>query len=204
MIENYYGKIKIWNNEKGYGFIALENHEKDIFVHISSFVNKNNRPAINQEVTFNISHNNKGKKEAQNVKLLSYKLTPEQEKLTYGYKDKSIYSVNIMAKFIVFAFMLLLLFYYTNQKIQIEILIVYLITGLTTYFVYGMDKSKALNDEYRVSENFLHLLSLFGGWTGAIIAQQRFRHKTNKMPFQIIFIITIIANAYFLFSYLII
>jgi uncharacterized membrane protein YsdA (DUF1294 family) len=30
----------------------------------------------------------------------------------------------------------------------------------------------------------LHLLDLFGGWPGGVLAQQAFRHKTRKRAFQ--------------------
>jgi uncharacterized membrane protein YsdA (DUF1294 family) len=32
----------------------------------------------------------------------------------------------------------------------------------------------------------LHLLSLAGGWPGALVAQRAFRHKTQKLSFKIV------------------
>ena len=45
----------------------------------------------------------------------------------------------------------------------------------------------------------LHLLSLCGGWTGAMLAQQGLRHKSQKQPFRLIFWITIFINLTLLF-----
>jgi uncharacterized membrane protein YsdA (DUF1294 family) len=46
----------------------------------------------------------------------------------------------------------------------------------------------------RTPENTLHLFDLLGGWAGALIAQQQFRHKTIKQPFQAIFWATVAVN----------
>lgn len=46
----------------------------------------------------------------------------------------------------------------------------------------------------RVPESHLHLLSLAGGWPGALIAQPVFRHKTIKQPFQGVFWATVVLN----------
>jgi uncharacterized membrane protein YsdA (DUF1294 family) len=35
---------------------------------------------------------------------------------------------------------------------------------------------------------------LFGGWPGALIAQQQFRHKTVKASFQSVFWVTVFVN----------
>ncbi|GAA4031011.1 hypothetical protein GCM10022212_31900 [Actimicrobium antarcticum] len=40
----------------------------------------------------------------------------------------------------------------------------------------------------------MHLLALSGGWPGALIAQQIFRHKTVKEEFRQVFWITVAAN----------
>lgn len=70
----------------------------------------------------------------------------------------------------------------------------YLLIGLATFLAYFRDKRAALKDEWRVSEGTLHFLSLVGGWPGATIAQQVFRHKTRKTEFRIVFWLTVFAN----------
>lgn len=56
--------------------------------------------------------------------------------------------------------------------------------SLITSGYYAQDKSQARKKAWRVSENFLHLLELIGGWPGAFLAQRWFRHKVSKGPFQ--------------------
>ena len=46
----------------------------------------------------------------------------------------------------------------------------------------------------RTSESTLHSVDLLGGWPGALIAQQQFRHKTVKTSFQQIFWVTVLVN----------
>jgi len=70
------------------------------------------------------------------------------------------------------------------------------IIGLITYLLYAKDKSAAINDTWRISENTLHLFSLLGGWTGALIAQDRLKHKSKKRSFQIVFLFTILINIF--------
>lgn len=73
--------------------------------------------------------------------------------------------------------------------------VVYAALSVTAFILYAKDKSAALNGNWRVSEGSLHLLSLLGGWPGAVVAQQRLRHKTRKIGFRIPFWITVIANS---------
>ena len=70
----------------------------------------------------------------------------------------------------------------------------YFIASLMTFIVYAMDKSAAKKGNWRIKESTLHLLSIAGGWPGALIAQQMLRHKSIKQPFQFIFWLTVIVN----------
>ncbi|RVT88385.1 DUF1294 domain-containing protein [Inhella crocodyli] len=51
------------------------------------------------------------------------------------------------------------------------------------FIVYGMDKWAAKRGRARVAESSLHLIALLGGWPGALLGQQVFRHKTAKPAF---------------------
>ena len=69
-----------------------------------------------------------------------------------------------------------------------------------TFIVYGLDKRRAVRNRWRVSESSLHLLSVFGGWPGALAGQQLFRHKTQKLSFRVLFYVTIAAHVAALFA----
>src|SRR3546814_20396935 len=53
--------------------------------------------------------------------------------------------------------------------------------------MYWLDKEAAQGGARRIPESTLHLVDLLGGWPGALIAQQQFRHKTVKASFQFAF-----------------
>lgn len=63
----------------------------------------------------------------------------------------------------------------------------YGIVSVLAFFLYWSDKHKARADSWRTPENVLHAVELAGGWPGALLAQQAFRHKTRKVSFQLVF-----------------
>jgi len=63
------------------------------------------------------------------------------------------------------------------------------------FMVYGIDKLAARTGRDRVPEAMLLWLGAVGGWPGAIVAQQVFRHKTVKPSFRVLFWLTVAANA---------
>ncbi|CAH6817455.1 conserved hypothetical protein [Vibrio chagasii] len=70
----------------------------------------------------------------------------------------------------------------------------YLVIGVVTFFVYAKDKRAAINGNWRVPEKTLHIFSVVGGWLGALIAQDKLRHKTQKQPFRAIYWLTVVIN----------
>ncbi|MEC7939460.1 MAG: DUF1294 domain-containing protein [Pseudomonadota bacterium] len=70
----------------------------------------------------------------------------------------------------------------------------YLVIGVVTFFVYAKDKRAAINGNWRVPEKTLHIFSIAGGWLGALIAQDKLRHKTQKQPFRAIYWLTVFIN----------
>ena len=80
----------------------------------------------------------------------------------------------------------------------------YFILSIITLTIYGLDKWLALKDKRRISENKLHLLALLGGWPGAYVGQQTFRHKISKKSFRRIFWLTIFVNTFLIIAYLVV
>ena len=70
----------------------------------------------------------------------------------------------------------------------------FLALNFATFIAYGLDKSAARRGAWRISESTLLLLGLAGGWPGALIAQQVFRHKSSKTSFRVLLWITILLN----------
>ena len=62
----------------------------------------------------------------------------------------------------------------------------YVVVSAFTAWAFVYDKEQARNRGRRVPESTLHLLTIAGGATGALIAMERYRHKTRHMSFWII------------------
>jgi len=90
------------------------------------------------------------------------------------------------------------------DELPVTMLGAYGLFSAVAFLTYGADKSAAVQGRWRTSESTLHALALVGGWPGALIAQQVFRHKTTKQPFRTIFWFTVVANcvvlAWFLYE----
>jgi CspA family cold shock protein len=53
------GKVKFFNERKGFGFIMDDETQQDVFVHVSGLVDKIRE---NDQVTFDVTEDNRGKK----------------------------------------------------------------------------------------------------------------------------------------------
>ncbi|MDN4059456.1 DUF1294 domain-containing protein [Massilia sp. YIM B02769] len=70
----------------------------------------------------------------------------------------------------------------------------YVVTSLSCFVAYAIDKSAARKGGWRTPERTLLLLGLVGGWPGGLLAQQWLRHKSTKRSFQRLFWMTVAAN----------
>lgn len=61
----------------------------------------------------------------------------------------------------------------------IAVIVLFLFSSVTAYVLYAKDKAAAKAGAWRVSENTLHLVAVLFGWPGALVAQERLRHKTK-------------------------
>ena len=65
-------------------------------------------------------------------------------------------------------------------------LLIYLaVINIIAFAMYGIDKSKATHDKWRISEKSLILVAVFGGSVGAYAGMQVFRHKTKHLKFTV-------------------
>jgi uncharacterized membrane protein YsdA (DUF1294 family) len=76
-------------------------------------------------------------------------------------------------------------------------LVAYGVVSLLAFLLYWSDKRKARSDHWRTPENVLHAVEFAGGWPGALLAQQLFRHKTRKLSYQLMFWIIVLMHQVF-------
>lgn len=74
-----------------------------------------------------------------------------------------------------------------------------LAVSFITFILWGIDKSRAINDQWRVPEKWLYILIIIGGALGALLGMVTFRHKTRKYIFWVVSIMTCLVDAILLF-----
>ncbi len=62
------GRLTQWNDAKGFGFITPLAKGPQIFVHISQFQQEHRRPCLNDQLTYMIGRDERGRLRAENVK----------------------------------------------------------------------------------------------------------------------------------------
>ena len=68
---------------------------------------------------------------------------------------------------------------------MVNALLYYLIViNILTFVVYGIDKWKARQGSWRISEATLLMLAVIGGTIGALFGMQVWRHKTMHLKFK--------------------
>jgi uncharacterized membrane protein YsdA (DUF1294 family)/cold shock CspA family protein len=177
------GKIRSWNDQKGFGFIQPSDGGKDVFLHISAFSNRDRRPEAGQVVTYALSTDNQGRPRAM-------KATLPGDRLSHTGRNSGLAGAVIIAS----AFLTLVFFSVLAHKIPTMILWGYLAMSMITFLMYAFDKTAAKDGAQRTPESMLHWLSVIGGWPGALIAQQSLRHKSKKQSFRAVFWVTVLIN----------
>ena len=66
--------------------------------------------------------------------------------------------------------------------------------NVIVFLIYGLDKLKAMNNSFRISERILISCAFLMGGIGALSGMQVFRHKTKKAKFNILIPLSVICN----------
>lgn len=179
----YAGRITEWNDDRGFGFVMPNGGGDRAFVHITAFERKPSRPVTGLPVSYELARDSKGRLNASAVRLATMKSN-----------HKTISGSVFPRKVIGALFLGLLALGWLFSKVPAIIVLVYAAMSVFAIFIYGIDKSAAKNNRWRTKESTLHLVALFGGWPGALFAQDAFRHKSSKTEFQTIFWTTVLLN----------
>ena len=166
------GKLLSWSDDKGFGFIEPAVGGKQAFVHIKAFPPGTPRPAIGAEVSYKEASDGQGRVRAESAQLLT-----------------SGFSVGPASKAFIVAslFLLVVAAIVALGILPRHVLWLYLGMSGVTFAFYAIDKAAAKSGRPRTPESSLQMLALFGGWPGALYAQQLLRHKSSKQPFRSVF-----------------
>lgn len=180
------GEIDNWDDARGFGFIQILGQKQQVFLHISALVNDSRRPQAGNRVQFHLVKDKQGKLRAEKALLISGGRVKPSRKMAPA---SSRFNVMIALSFIVG-----LAIAYLMQHIPLWLLLYFITTSLVTFIAYAWDKRAARKQQWRVSEFKLQLLSLVGGWPGALLAQQWLRHKSSKGRFKFILWLMVLCN----------
>ncbi len=184
------GTLKSWNEERGFGFIQPDQGGDEVFVHIKAIVNREGRPQPGQRLSFEVELGPQGKKRAKSVlpvravASIKPRSGPKQSAAQWG--GATLFAIP--------AFLVLYLVVTLLWRPSGYVALLYVAASLLTFVAYAADKAAAVRSAQRTPENVLHLLSLVGGWPGALIAQQVLRHKSSKAEFRALFWVTVVVN----------
>ncbi|QOL26240.1 DUF1294 domain-containing protein [Thalassotalea sp. LPB0316] len=177
------GKLIKWDADKAYGFIAPNGGGDHVFIHKRGFANKNRTPQLNDVITFTLSKDNHGRHCADEATFSGEKLKKKQA------KKVSKFSIYLSLLFLIALGAGALLGF-----VPVNLVLIYIGLSIVTYIAYAFDKARAQSCSWRIPEDALHMLALFGGWPGAAVAQQVLRHKSQKKAFRIGFWFTVAVN----------
>ena len=192
------GVISRWNDDKGFGFIRPTAGGDEVFLHISAF-RGDRRPQTGDQVNFIAGKDAQGRLRAEQAQLDG--LAIDNPDLRREPRMEGRAERNPRVKLAIF---LALCTLPTLCSLRLFVaglsawpLLVYPVLSLLTFALYWDDKRSATRGTWRTSESMLHLFELLGGWPGALIAQQKFRHKTRKVSFQVAFWLIVLAHQAF-------
>ena len=180
------GKLTVWKDAKGFGFIKPENGGQEVFIHITALKDSPRRPKVGDAICYQIAGEKNGKIRATDAFLDKPSSQATLPTLPLAFKAFFLYLLPLWGT-ILFALK-------TFNPLP---LIIYPLMSIITFRIYAEDKSRAKKGQWRISEATLHMCELAGGWLGAFIAQQKLRHKSKKASYQVVFWIIVALHMVF-------
>jgi len=177
------GHITDWKDDRRFGFVEPESGGERVFFHISGMVRGASRPSVGDVVFYETATTPDGKTRAINV----------------GPAGLAAVSKMLMSKRVILSVVALVIFpvlWWFVKLGKFPALLFWSFAGMSSvaFIMYGLDKWAAKREAQRTPENTLQFCAFLGGWPGALLAQQVFRHKSSKRSFQITFWIMVVLN----------
>lgn len=177
------GRVADWNDDRGFGFIEPESGAERVFLHISGFSRGAPRPTIGSKVSFEITTRPDGR-------VCAVKVAP----VGFAGISNTASSRRVTLAIVAFLVFPVLWWLVKFDKAPPALFWIFTCMSSVAFVLYGFDKLAAKRGAQRSSENTLQLCALVGGWPGALLAQQVFRHKSSKRSFQVTFWLMVVLN----------
>ncbi|MBB4864041.1 uncharacterized membrane protein YsdA (DUF1294 family)/cold shock CspA family protein [Pseudomonas nitritireducens] len=192
-----------WDDDKGFGFIRPQSGSQDVFLHISAF-RGDRRPVSGDQVCYVEGVSKDGRPRAEHARLAGLAIdapairrkpaaaaTRERARsgreVAFPSAPKRSLGRSLPVLAVLLALPVIGSVLWLKDHYFVWFLLLYPLFSVLAFLAYWRDKRKAEQGLWRTPESSLHLLELLGGWPGAFLAQQVFRHKTRKLSFQLVF-----------------
>jgi uncharacterized membrane protein YsdA (DUF1294 family)/cold shock CspA family protein len=176
------GRVTDWNDDKGFGFVTPHGGGARAFVHINAFQRGSRRPVDGDLISYLAEADRAGRLKARQIRHAGARIAVPT---TPSRVPRAAIGLAVLAAAVAAAVLGVLPALLVGASC---------VASALSYLMYGGDKRAARADGQRTPEASLHLVDLLGGWPGALVAQQRFRHKTAKPSFQRVFVVTVVLN----------
>ena len=78
---------------------------------------------------------------------------------------------------------------------MIAMIVFLIVISVVAFVMYGIDKHRAVNHQWRIPERTLILTAWLGGGIGALLGMLVFHHKTRKWKFRILVPLSVVVWA---------
>lgn len=180
----YKGKLTQWDDGKGFGFVEPIGGGERAFVHINAFDSKPKRPVDGDMLIYELSKDARGRWQAVRVSFSNVKSATTQRP----------HQISSLSLYLILGFFAWLCWWSLVDRLPLLVPMSVVLLSFVSYMAYAQDKRAAQRGQWRIAESTLHLLALLGGWPGALLAQQRLRHKSVKLEFRAMFSLTVLVH----------
>ena len=214
------GRLKNWNDQKGFGFIVADQGGPEVFAHISA-MRGDLRPQVGDALLFIAGKDAQGRLRAEHIRLdapitldrpeirqrpvcATRSASAKTSRQTDSGRQQGIQRLPLKLTILLVLCVLPLWgsLQFLHTRHSSLPFIAYGLASLLAFGLYWYDKQSAQRGRWRTPEKTLHLCELACGWPGALLAQQVFRHKTRKLGYQLMFYGIVLLHQLFWIDYL--
>jgi uncharacterized membrane protein YsdA (DUF1294 family)/cold shock CspA family protein len=178
------GQVEDWLDNRGFGFIRRPGGGPKLYVHMKSIGKSINRPKPGDWLEYTVQAGKDGRPVAVDVEFINAPAPPPPPPLIEKHSNAPHTVMGVATR--VFGAAVILALLSANifvARLPVWVALLYLIAGVGSFLLYGMDKQASRESGWRKPEIRLHLMDLTFGIVGGLFAQHVFRHKTRKQEF---------------------